>query len=448
VSLGDRLRIRLFAGAVTPDWFYGDDVFGGYTYGRRIEELQPDGKPFSCRVVGVSMNIGRRRNLDQNDIGTLRVEAVQFAVPDSWLSADGNTTPESVVVGRRMTLEALNNGVWEAVFTGSVEYAQAEVIGTGVFDEPAIRWEFSVLDALARLRQVTEAPGTVYRGYEGMSERLAFIASRVGLAAEKFTTNYTVMETEFERDLLAEAQSIAFVGARISASNTGDTINTESVFTSGVSWSTGVITGTRWLASPHLIMTHASNRLLLPIPNRVSQSWPADLLLNEVVITTPDVPTDPTPANYIHTDETSINDFGRRSYVNSDARTVEGPTSYPARGFGLNVMTWYRNPKPWVTEVDLDFTNVIDLDTPEPVGKWPSVRDTVTIGLAFALVRLRQAEQIHLTMPPSSNGTLIGAAGRVLGVSWSISDASARLTLALEGIARRLPDTPLERTCS
>ena len=446
MTVCDRLRVRLHAGDPSGDFLYGSYLYGSFNYGEKTDELSPGGAPFTALVESMTMTTGRRRNLDFNAIGVCNLSVVQMDVPGSWLSDDPTTTPVAVVLGRLLVVEAFNDGAWSTVFTGTVETALLDTTGTGDFDQPVTRWQFTALDNLNRLRFIQEAPGVDFRPIEVMYQRVEAIAAKAGLTVNWVTlptiggSGIEVMETEYERDLLAEAESVTWTSYRMTASRDGGAINMD-----GLIFGQPELIGTTLFISSQFEMYPDTDfvyfRMLVPCATSAEQSWPMDRLLNDVVVTTADVPTDPTPDDYIHQDATSIGDYGRRSYQQTDVRTVEGPIDYIARDIGAKILETYAQPRPYVSAVRLDFTKTLDLDTVFD----GTTHGTYEVGFAYAIANLRHASLFAFTLPRTDLEALAGGVGTVLGVEWRVTGNSrAECVVFLEAIAELVGELPPE----
>jgi hypothetical protein len=448
VSVNDRLRVRIFAGTTASGpWNYGDLNYGDYDYGRIVNELFPDGQPMNCFITNMTIDTGRQRPLDQNKIGSCSLQVVVMNVPNEWVGEDPYATPEAIVIGRTIIIEALNSGHWDAVFTGTVESANAEYVGSGEFNAPYMRWELYALDALNRMARVVEAPGTTYRAEEKANARLEFITGRAALGVRYLSTTLpaaqVLAEEEFSQNLLNLAQNTIKYNYRLAAAQDGANVDVEDLHIGEPVVSPNYL----FIASPHQLWQNAQIRMRLPCLTVGRVTWPMDRLLNQVTVITPDVPTDPTPDEWVQKDQVSIDTFGRRTYQDNLPMVEAVGTQTPALNLGNRILDAYSDPRPWVTQVEIDFTDVIDLDTEEPVWAGISYYGTYEVGFAFALRMLRGSRVLAMTLPPTDAGRLVDSTGWVLGIQWSINPTTVKATVYLEAIATRygtvaIPDPP------
>lgn len=454
MSINDRLRVRIFASTLDRQygsleyggatyggnpWAYGTEEYGDFDYGRRMDELAPGGKPFNCYITSMTLETGRQRPLDQNRIGVCSVQLVQMDVPNDWIAEIGYQTPAAVVLGRTMIVESLNEDIWSAVFTGTIETAVAEYQGTGTFEQPTMKWEIVALDNLNRLARVIEAPGITWRPEELANVRLEALAARVSLGVRYLSTTMPYAELHpiedlNEANLLVHMQNTAKYGFRLAAAQYGSDIDVEDL---NVGAYISNILGAVFISSPHMLWPNAPVRLFLPCPTSVRSSWVVDRLLNQVTVLSPDVPTDPTPNEYVQTDAVSIDAYGRRTYEDNVPTVEMMGVSTPAISLAQKILSAYKDPKPWITSAVIDFTEVIDLDTFEPTWDGLTTYGNYEVGFAYAIRMLRGTRILALTLPGTDGDRTLIATGYVYGIIWTVNADTVSATVYLEANPER-----------
>lgn len=410
--LADRLAVEL--GDVAAPRNYGDEIWGAGDYGAAVAWTD-----LRCVVADVTIDAGRTAGLEPAQVGRMVLTVSQ------WRPAAG-----APLIGRTVRLLALRfeandppEGRWVQVFTGTIEDAATQVIGTG--SEPVTLWTLTVVDVTARLGWIVLDDGALVAPAEQAQVRILRLLALAGTSAVIDGTAPAGGQVEARtpagplldelRVTLESAASIVY--ARPSG---------ELVVTGEDPWQTGIppaqfagtftpwaaaptradadtvatSTGVRWLGCPtsqRLTLAAASIRNRVRLSNELGGIAVAESVVSE-------------------------SSYGRRDWT----RTVIDTNTLDTRAAAI--LARYADPATRIAETVVDFTGRRDTVTvdPDPVD------------LAVALTRLTVGVWVELWTPPDRTDVRRRGGSRALGYRWRITPTGpVTLTVFTDAVARQ-----------
>lgn len=440
MSLVDRLRIRFTAGPTDTTRTYGAGNYGDDDYGWIV----PEWTDFECRVSSVDLAIGRDRLTDLAPAGTLTVRA--HTERPRVVAAIGETP--AGLAGRLMVLEVLDGVDWWPAFTGTVENAAVELVGTGVEGGELTLWTFTALDAIAHLSVDQRPDGSFARSAENAYTRCAALCALASLTVADACGSFANGDaTDLVRDLKTEAELPLEPTARLTAAR--DSFGIEVV-----PWRTertafpdaagGDVL--RWLVSSTADRSDVEGGfdltgatwLVLPAPVRAVVGWPVTRTINAATVTRA---ADGAGWEILETE--SILSFGRRSFVRSFE--IDATTASAINTYGQALRSEYGWPVGRLTTLRFAFGHDLDLDTTLPD---PEELPATDVGFARTLAALAVGERFDVRLPPDDTGIVWGAQGIALGYTWEITPDLAFLDVLLDCQVFAVTDAPAETAFS